>query len=102
VFSLGSGAGLAVLRETLDSSVHGVKGVKRATGVPPLAVIPYLRTDAELAALGKRRLLLSLGVVLWLAAALVLVHYQVQPLDELFGDGVEQPDPGSTDGVAEP
>ena len=99
VFSLGSGAGLAVLRETFDSSVHGVKGVKRATGVPPLAVIPYLHTDVELAALRKRRMLVWLGVVLLLAAALVLVHYQVQPLDELFGDGLEQPDPGSTDPV---
>lgn len=99
VFSLGSGAGLAVLRETFDTSLHGVKGVKRATGVPPLAVIPYLRTDAELAAVRKRRLLVALGVVALLAAALVLVHYQVQPLDELFGDGVEQSDSGSTDRV---
>ena len=100
VFSLGSGAGLVVLRETFDSSVHGVKGVKRATGVPPLAVIPYLRTDAELAALRKRRVLLWLGAVALLAAVLAFVHYQVTPLDELFTDGVEQPDPGSTDPVA--
>ena len=97
VFSLGSGAGLVVLRETFDSSVHGVKGVKRATGVPPLAVIPYLHTDAELAALRKRRVLLWLGAVALLAAVLAFVHYQVQPLDELFSDGSEQPDLGSAD-----
>jgi hypothetical protein len=41
----------------------------------------------------------SLGVIALLAAALVFVHYQVQPLDELFSDGVEQPDPGSADRV---
>ena len=97
VFSLGSGAGLAVLRETFDSAVHGVKGVKRATGVPPLAVIPYLHTDAELAALRKRRILLWLSVVALLVAVAAFVHYQVQPLDELFSDGVENPDPGSAD-----
>lgn len=99
VFSLGSSAGLVVLRETLDSSVHGGKGVKRATGVPPLAVIPYLRTDAEFAALRKRRLLVAMGVVALLAAVLVFVHYQVQPLDELFSDGVEQPNIRSGDHV---
>lgn len=99
VFSLGAGAGTVALRENLDNSVHGTGGVLRATGVPPLAVIPYLRTDAEFAALRKHRLLVSLGVVALLAAALVFVHYQVQPLDELFSDGLEQPDPGSTDRV---
>ena len=99
VFSLGSGAGLAVLRETFDSSVHGVKGVKRTTGLPPLAAIPYLRTDAEFAALRKRRWLVSLGVIGLLVAILVFVHYQVQPLDELFSDGVEQPNIRSGDRV---
>jgi polysaccharide biosynthesis transport protein len=95
----GGGAGSRSCARPGQRSVHGVKGVKRATGVPPLAVIPYLLTDAELQALRKRRLLVSLGVVLLLAAALAFVHYQVQPLDELFSDGVEQPDPGSTDPV---
>jgi hypothetical protein len=99
VFALGGGAGTVVLRENLDNAVHGTKGVTRATGVPPLAVIPYLRTDAELAALRKRRLHVSLGVVALLAAVLVFVHYQVQPLDELFSEGLEQPDPGSADRV---
>ena len=99
VFALGGGAGTVVLRETMDNAVHGTKGVKRATGVPPLAVIPYLLTDAELRTLRKRRVLVTLGVIVLLAAALAFVHYQVQPLDELFGDGVEQLDPGSTDPV---
>jgi polysaccharide biosynthesis transport protein len=99
VFALGGGAGTVVLRENLDNAVHGTKGVTRATGVPPLAVIPYLRTDAELAALRKRRRLVSLAVVALLAAALVFVHYQVQPLDELFSDGLEQSDPGPEDRV---
>jgi polysaccharide biosynthesis transport protein len=102
VFSLGAGAGTVVLRETLDNAVHGTAGVLRATGVPPLAVIPYLHTDAELAALRNRRLLVWLGAVALLAAVLAFVHYQVTPLDELFSDGVEQPDPGFADGVGEP
>jgi polysaccharide biosynthesis transport protein len=91
VFSLGAGAGTVVLRESLDHSVHGTAGVLRATGVPPVAVIPYLLTDAEFAALRWRRLLLSLGVVAYVVAALVYVHYQLYPLDELFSDPVEQP-----------
>ena len=99
VFALGSGAGVVVLRENLDNAVHGTKGVKRATGVPPLAVIPYLFTDAELQALRRRRMLVSLGVFALLLAVAAFVHYQVQPLDELFSEGVEQPDPGSTDPV---
>ena len=86
VLALGGGAGVVVLRESLDATVHGPNGVLRATGMPPLAMIPHIWTDAERSELHKRRLLIAAGVILMIAAALAFVHYQVQPLDELYAD----------------
>jgi polysaccharide biosynthesis transport protein len=84
VFSVGSGVGTVVVREHLDTAIHGPKDVARATGAPPLAVIPYIQTDAERTAMVQRRLLLTLGVIALIGLALAVIHYQVTPLDELY------------------
>lgn len=84
VLALGGGAGTVMVRESLDSSVHGAHGVLKATGMPPLAMIPYIQTDAERAAIRQRRVLIVLGSLAVIAASLAFVHYQVQPLDELY------------------
>ena len=86
VLALGGGVGTVFARESLDSSVHGPNGVRRATGMPPLAMIPHIWTDADRAALRQRRLLITVAVVAVIAAALAFVHYQVQPLDELYAE----------------
>lgn len=90
VLALGGGMGTVVMRESLDTAVHGPNGVLRATGMPPLAMIPHIWTDEERAALRQRRLLITLGVITAIAAAAALVHYQVQPLDELYATLMEQ------------
>jgi polysaccharide biosynthesis transport protein len=84
VFSIGGGLGAVVVRESLDTAVHGPKGVARVTGVPPIAMIPYIQTDADRASIRQRQFLLVLGTITLLAGALALVHYQIQPLDELY------------------
>jgi polysaccharide biosynthesis transport protein len=90
VFGIGGGVGTVVLRESLDNAVHGPKGVARATGLPPIAVIPLIQTDEDRAHIRHQRLLLALGGVVLLAATLAFVHYQVQPLDELYLELLER------------
>lgn len=90
VLALGGGAGVVVLRESLDTAVQGPNGVFRATGMPPLAMIPHIWTDAERAELRNRRLLVMLGVIGAIAAGAAFVHYQVQPLAELYAGLLEQ------------
>jgi polysaccharide biosynthesis transport protein len=90
VLALGGGVGAVVGRESLDTAVHGPNGVLRATGMPPLAMIPHIWTDAERTELRKRRLLITGSTILVIAGTLALVHYQVQPLDELYAGLLEQ------------
>ena len=98
VLALGGGMGTVVARESLDNTVHGPSGVLRATGMPPLATIPQILTDADRAALLQRRVLITLAIIAAIGASLTFVHYQVQPLDELYADlqeraGIERPEP---------
>jgi polysaccharide biosynthesis transport protein len=90
VFGVGGGVGTVVLRESLDTAVHGPKGVARATGLPPLAMIPMILTDEDRARIRQQRILIALGVITLLAAMLTLIHYQVQPLDELYYQFMER------------
>lgn len=89
VFSVGTGVGSVVVREHLDTAIHGPKDVARATGAPPLAVIPYIQTDAERAAMVQRRILLGLGAIALITLILAAIHFQVTPLDELYGQWFE-------------
>jgi polysaccharide biosynthesis transport protein len=86
VLALGAGMGSVVARESVDNTVHGPNGVARATGIPPLAMIPHIWTDADRAALRQRRLLITVAFIAAIGATLTFVHYQVQPLDELYAD----------------
>jgi polysaccharide biosynthesis transport protein len=89
VFSVGSGVGSVVVREHLDTAIHGPKDVARATGAPPLAVIPYIQTDAERAAMLQRRFLLVVGAIVLIGLVLAAIHYGFTPLDELYGQWFE-------------
>jgi polysaccharide biosynthesis transport protein len=90
VLALGGGVGAVVGRESLDNTVHGPNGVLRATGMPPLAMIPHIWTDADRTALRQRRLLVTIAVIAVISAVLAFVHYQVQPLDELYAGILEK------------
>ena len=90
VFGVGGGVGTVVLRESLDTAVHGPKGVARAAGMPPIAIIPVILTDEDRARIRHQRILIALGVITLLAAMLTLIHYQVQPLDELYYQFMER------------
>jgi polysaccharide chain length determinant protein (PEP-CTERM system associated) len=56
------GAGLAVLHEYLDRSMHGIADAKQIVQLPMLAIVPTIVTEADLARQRKRRYL-TLGAV---------------------------------------
>lgn len=84
VLAMGGGLGFAAVGESLDSSVRGVKGVVSAVQVAPLAVIPYLENDAEVAK-GKRKAVFMIATVLGgIVAVVLLIHFFWTPLDVLW------------------
>jgi succinoglycan biosynthesis transport protein ExoP len=84
IMSLAAGAGAAILRNNLDSSVRGVQDMRSLLSVPPLAAIPVIVTRAERRR--HRRILFGswLGAVSAVGCALIVVHLFMRPLDVLW------------------
>jgi succinoglycan biosynthesis transport protein ExoP len=84
VLAIGGAAAYILLRDSLDPSIRGTRTVALLAGAPPLAVIPHLETDEDLAGLQRKR---SLAVLTTLALVLLsagLVHFFWIPLDVLW------------------
>jgi succinoglycan biosynthesis transport protein ExoP len=84
VLSLGGGVGAGAVAESFDNRVHGRAGVIRLLGVAPLAVIPRIDTDGEVAVRRKRRLVASGILALIVISTLLCLHFLVSPLDVLY------------------
>jgi polysaccharide biosynthesis transport protein len=90
VFVLGfilSGAFAAAvlwLFETLDGSVRGRFDLLTLTGVPPLALVPHIGTEAERRA-SRMRMRLAVGSAMAsLCIAVALTHFFYRPLDVMW------------------
>jgi succinoglycan biosynthesis transport protein ExoP len=84
MLSAGLAAGVLWLLETLDSSVRGRLDLLKLTGVPPLALVPHIGTEAERRA-NRRRLRLAVGSAMAsLCIAVALTHFLYRPLDVLW------------------
>ncbi len=84
VLAVGGGLGFAAVRESLDHTVRGIKGVLNAVHMAPLAVIPYLANDTEETHKKRKSLALVATVVGVLIGATLLVHLFWTPLDVLW------------------
>ena len=84
VLAVGGGLGFAAVRESMDKSVRGIRGVMNTVRMAPLAVIPYLANDTEVKRGKRKTLLVLVGVLGSVAAALMLFHLFVSPLDVLW------------------
>ena len=82
--SVAGGFGHVALREGLDSSVHGAKGVAAVTGSAPISTIPYIMTGREKARNLVRALLIGLVVVVLLVGIVLIIHYFYQSMDLLY------------------
>ena len=82
--SLGLAAAVALLRETMDTTIRGRDELLRITGIAPLALVPRIITTEELR-LGRRRVRLALGSAAGsFCIALVVVHLFYRPLDVVW------------------
>jgi len=84
VLSLGLAFGMLWLLENNDFSVRGRADLLKLTGVPPLALVPYIDTDAERRAT-RRHIRLALGTATAsLVIGMVFIHQFYRPLDVLW------------------
>jgi capsule polysaccharide export protein KpsE/RkpR len=84
VLALGAGVGMALLLEVLDTSVRNKRELEQLLQVPPLAVLPWITTQAELATRARRRMFGIGGAVGALILTVIGVHLLYRPLDVLW------------------
>ncbi len=86
ILSLGAGLAVVVILESMDDSIRGVKSLESLFGAVPLATIPYISSEDEIAEAQSpaSKIKLLLGGIGVLAIALVLVNYFYKPLDVLW------------------
>ena len=92
VLALGAGVGSAAAAESMDSAVRGAKGVISILNTAPLAVIPYLASDADIGRERKRRWLMIGGVIAGIIVVLLLINFLYSPLDVLWFRGLRKVD----------
>jgi polysaccharide chain length determinant protein (PEP-CTERM system associated) len=60
-FAIAIGAGVGIIRESVDSSLHSARQLQTAVSIPVLAAIPKILLEADLVALRRSRIRASLG-----------------------------------------
>jgi uncharacterized protein involved in exopolysaccharide biosynthesis len=90
VASLGSGLGLAFLRELFDRSVKGPQELARIARVPILTAIPYIETEFERVGNRRRALLQAGGYAALVVLLLVGVHFFAKPLPQIVGSAMHK------------
>jgi polysaccharide biosynthesis transport protein len=76
--------GLLWLLETLDTSVRGRADLQQLLGVPALAVVPRITTEADLIEGQRRRWVATGAAAASVCVAALLVHLFYLPLDVLW------------------
>jgi polysaccharide biosynthesis transport protein len=77
-------AGVLQMLETFDGSVRGRLDLLKLTGVPPLALVPHIGTEAERRASRLRTRLAVGSAMASFCIALALTHFLYRPLDVLW------------------
>ena len=73
--ALGAGAGAVVLAEFMDSSIRSARSLTNIVGAPPLSVIPYLDTTADLARSRSLKVLILAGLAVFAVASIIYAMY---------------------------
>lgn len=84
VLATGVGVGTGSLAEFLDRSVHSSDELGSLTGLPILVTVPYLETREDRTRRLRRRIIWSIGCLLLIGSALLIVHLFIEPLDILW------------------
>lgn len=81
VLGVGSGVGLAAIREQGDRTVRSPEVLARVTGFPVLACIPEIVNEQDLGQVKRTRWKLVVGGAALLLVTVVLFHFCVMDLD---------------------
>ena len=84
ILALAGGLGSGAVAESLDHSIRSPEQLARLTQLSPLAVIPFMPNEQDLARAVMRRHLLQGAGVGALVTILALLHVFVAPLDVLW------------------
>lgn len=84
MLSFAGGIGSAAVTEAMDDSVWGRKGVISVVGVPPLAVVPYIKNSTDTWRRLWRWMAILAALTTVAAAAVFMVHQFIMPLDVLW------------------
>jgi polysaccharide biosynthesis transport protein len=84
VLALLAAAGCAFIKEAVDRSVRDRSDLTRLLTVPPLAIVPWIETQAERALRVRRRWYAMAGSVSIFIFMLVSAHFLYRPLDVLW------------------
>jgi uncharacterized protein involved in exopolysaccharide biosynthesis len=76
--------GVGYMLEVMDKSVRDGAMIERLAGQPPLAVIPYVRTDAEGRRNYNQRLVLYFAGFLFVMLVILSVHIFYKPVDVMY------------------
>ena len=90
VFAIALGLGLAVLQESLDSSVRGIGGIAKILTAAPLAVIPVIYNSQDYIYRQRRIRLVLSAAISSVVIVVLLVHFFWTPLDVLWFKGVRK------------
>lgn len=82
--ALAGGIGSGVAADNLDRTIRTADQLGRAMRVAPLTVIPYLPSEGELEALGRRRAVVGLASIGVVVVCAVVLHLAWMPLDVLW------------------
>lgn len=84
LLSFAGGFGNVIIRESMDQTVYGSKGVMAIMKAPPLAVIPFIEVKEEVSQSHANKKLASIGTLALITVLLIAVHYAYKPLDVLM------------------
>jgi uncharacterized protein involved in exopolysaccharide biosynthesis len=90
IFAMASGLGVAILKETMDSSVRGVSGITKLLTAAPLAVIPVIYNTYDLRRKKRINMIVAGAVVGSIVAVLLVIHFFWTPLDVLWFRGIRK------------
>ncbi|MDD5035322.1 MAG: hypothetical protein PHE55_11260 [Methylococcaceae bacterium] len=90
LLALVAAGGFIGVRETLDQTIRKIAQVTEVVGAPPLAAIPYLKLEEDVAA-NSKRVYIVLGVLATgIMLALLMMHWLWTPLDVLWFRGLRK------------
>lgn len=85
ILSLAMAVGAVVLAEVLDYSIRGIRQLTEIAGVPPLAIIPRIRTRTDIVRAWKLRAVGAVGGLVIFAVILMLNPGLLDSLSVLWG-----------------